>query len=77
MMSLSKLRHRRGTALSARYLKLLQWNMEGVIADTYGNKLEDPVFLETIKGEDLVQGEYTYGTTQNLDFFRTFSGQNH
>ena len=42
-----------GSPLS-RYLKLMHWNIEGVMSGIYGNKLEDDGFLSLIKGHDLI-----------------------
>ena len=43
-------------ALPAKYLKILHWNIGGILSDTYGNKLDDPDFLNVIKDKDKYVG---------------------
>ena len=38
--------------LSAKYLRIIHWNMDGVLSNTYGNKLEDGGFLRLVEGAD-------------------------
>ena len=38
----------------AKYLRITHWNIEGVVSNTYGNKLEDNDFLKLIEGEDII-----------------------
>lgn len=67
-MCLSTLRGRRGRrTIPPRCLKISHWNIEGVISGTYGNKLEDPDFIETIRGDDLIAlSETHYGLNKEL-----------
>ena len=40
--------------LSAKYLRFIHWNMDGVLSNTYGNKLEDGGFLRLVEGADVI-----------------------
>ena len=63
-MSLSKFRNGNGggKTLPARYMRLMQWNIGGVRSEIFGNKLEDPDFLSTIAGHDLIAMTETHAS---------------
>ena len=57
-----------GGTVPPKYLKVTHWNIEGIISDVYGNKLDDPDFLNVIKNDDLIAlSETHYGLTKELE----------